>query len=168
MNRIEKSRIDELFNYLHATKMSADEIYSLIGGGLGGRQKGLQSEYNVVFALARLPCVCKVRKTERRSVEDLEGNDMTVYFPGNGDFKEIGFVRVQVKSSNIAIHIFENTIIEKNKINRTGLAEWLLEHKLIILNGQIGKTDIAKNFMEQLARIQEYRSTRNQSLSVGA
>lgn len=140
---------------------SADQVYGELDRELENirrRQEiGPESERRVAKTLSSLSMVTHVERTRPNSRGDKRGVDMNVVLHRYNTDLVVDSVRVQVKSSKDRIRAFKKELAQKFDLqNNQEVDAWLLEQRLVLLNGQKPQEDIARNFLSQLHRINEF------------
>lgn len=148
-----EGRVAFLFGQIrnHAT---AEEAYTALDQyqiSLREKRKsdrGEKSEINVMRALVELPLVESVIRSEKFSIEDMRGVDLTVLLLD----EPVESVGVQVKSHDEEVRIFRDFGSQSGQYRQDG-AEILARRGLIALNGKTSADQIQENFMNGLQKI---------------
>jgi len=105
---------------------------------------------NVVNSLSQRADITKITLTEHNSQLDMEGKDIILQVDGINE--SIG---IQVKSSNWKIKKFRKLVARREGLPISQVNNWLIEHRLIILNGSIPEESITIRFQEQFNLIKQ-------------
>ena len=112
--------------------------------------RGAQSVQNVVNSLSQRTDITKIILTEPNSQLDMEGKDIIL------QVEEISEdISIQVKSSKRKINEFRRLVARREGLPISQVNNWLIEHRLIILNGSIPEESITIRFQEQFNLIKQ-------------
>ncbi len=138
----EKEHVHKIFPYRYLNEQKARTVIRL--------NRGAQSVQNVVNSLSQRTDIAKIILTEPNSQLDMEGKDITLQVEGINE--SIG---IQVKSSKHKINEFRRLVARREGLPISQVNNWLIEHRLIILNGSIPEESITIRFQEQFNLIKK-------------
>lgn len=161
MNTIESGNFAAVFEM--AGVVPDERGIKRLSGGHDRRREsvpdtGLKAELNTMNVLLGLHFVDSVFHVPQGTILDSRGIDLVVFFtPGYSANYGVDFVNVQVKSGHPEVKRFKNRFARRNGVDPTMAKEYLLQKRMIVLNGMRGPEFVAKRFKEQLKAIREYR-----------
>jgi hypothetical protein len=116
-------------------------------------RKGSISEQHVTTALSGLSVVTHVRNTEHFGPEDMAGLDLVVFLRPTIEAASVESVTAQVKSSDGGIAHFRRVIGNRYGMEDHEIDAWLVEERLMLLNGSEPRRTIQRDFLSQLTPI---------------
>lgn len=122
-------------------------------------ERGFYSERNVKNAVRELPEVAYVKVISPRSPKNRAKIDLMV------TLRDTAPVYIQVKSSNKHIRSAGAEIRKKYHISPEEYQEYLLERRLMFINGQLPRTEIKQQFLSKLEAIRAYHESKTRPVS---
>ncbi len=158
------ARVEEILAKLRSGQSSV-AINAAQDALIAQRELGEQSEENVLSVVGSLPYVYRAFKLSDNPGHDKRGRDIGVHLnPGKfaRDFHaaiaiQSNAVYIEVKSSSNGIWNYKNTIMTNFELSdEDEFWEWMQKERKTILNGQSGEDKITKDFKNQLATMNNY------------
>lgn len=139
-------RVGKILDYLNKGIPCSEIQQRLIAST---EKRGENSVKNVEEAINVFSFIEEIKKTNKHSKEDtVNKRDLIVFLSG----KNVNTVGIQVKSSDISVSNFYKKFNE----DRSKAEKILIGKKLIVINGQLSKDTIKRNFVDQLSEIDKY------------
>lgn len=156
-------RVEFLFGQIEK-KATAEEAYRALEQHQKNliekkkRTRGERSEILVMEALLALSNVESINQSERLSMADKIGIDLTVFLIN----EPIPSVDVQVKSKAEAVMAFRDYSSNESNTYRPDGAEILAQRGLVVLNGRTSRSEIQSDFLAGLKNVIRARTQTSQ------
>jgi len=148
-------RMEVIFEGLRRRIPSPNIIDVLDARHTFGTERDLRArnlEKHVAQIVSTLPNIESAIVTMPKSKADRKGRDIVVQLQ-KGAYPNLDSVFVQVKSSNIGVMGFRDELKIRHHLSWREIPQWLIENKLVLINGSLSREQISQTFESQLQSI---------------